>query len=63
MSCTIVMDSCILLIPSGKQAIGGIGVQVQNHTAFPEEHAEEVRNQGMLRFTPFSETDIKNIHA
>lgn len=60
---TIVMDCCFLLIPSGKQAIGGIGVQVQNHAVFPEAHAEEVRNQGMFGFTPFSETDIEHVHA
>ncbi len=57
------MDCCFLLIPSGKQAIGGIGVQVQNHAVFPEVHAEEVRNQGMFSFTPFSESDIEHVHA
>lgn len=60
---TIVMYCCCLLIPSGKQAIGGIGVQVQDNTVFPEVHAEKVRNQGMFGFSPFSEVDIKHIHA
>lgn len=57
---TIVIDCCFLLIPSGKQAIDGICVGVQNHTVFHEVQAEEGCNQGMFSFTPFSETDIQH---